>query len=389
MDSGGFLRSSPGEKPWRLVVSRLHPAVGVNRKARRNSLLLVLLSLLAPAARAGIRPSFNLEDVSWQATHILVVTEGERIDGNVEVLESWKGGLTQGTVLRIPPLASYKDPSRRVVAPWWWERIESQDQPSLSVTGTRMVLFLREKEAGAAGRNRWMGASSYGGMQVSVVWVEEDETYAFIQQVNPGDSLLTPLNKSEGELEEQVAQILKIRDDFDRALLLDSEDRAEALGQLVRSEVFPARVAAFEELERCGEAALPVLRELLRDESLPSHTEVVRIMARVGGDRVGPELAALVESELQHWRQVAPALRPGWWNDISSKPEQTSALRERYSVLLEALRGLKEIRYRGAEGVATELRDFWRSLPQLEDPSGLDQMSKECDSLLEAGPQLQ
>jgi len=247
-----------------------------------------------------------------------------------------------------------------------------------------MVLFLREKEAGAAGGSQWMGASSYGGMEVSVVWVENDETYAFIQQINPGDSLLTPLRKSEDELEEQVAQILKIRDDFDRALRLDSEDRAQALGQLVHSEVLPARVAAFEELERCGEAALPVLRELLRDESLPRHAEVVRIMARVGGDRVGPELTALVVNELEHWRQVAPSLQPDWWNDLSARPEQTSALRERYMVLLEALRGLKEIRYRGAEGVATELRDFWRSLPQLEDPRGLDQMSKECDSLLEA-----
>ena len=44
---------------------------------------------------------------------------------------------------------------------------------------------------------------------------------------------------------------------------------------------------------------------------------------------------------------------------------------------------MKEIRYHDAESIVAELRDFWRSLPQLED-SGLDQMSKECDSLLDA-----
>ena len=29
-----------------------------------------------------------------------------------------------------------------------------------------------------------------------------------------------------------------------------------------------------------------------------------------------------------------------------------------------------------------ELRDFWLSLPQLNDPSGLNQMAKECDHLV-------
>ena len=388
--AGRLLRSSPGKALLDVVVSRLQPADGVNPKTRRNSFLLVLLSLLASTAWAKPLPSFDLWDVSWQATHILVVTEGERIDGNVEVLASWKGDLPEGTVLRIPYLAVYKDPSRRVTAPWWWERTEGPDQPpSSSVTGSRMVLFLRETKADGAERSRWMGASSTSGMNVSVVWIEKDESYAFIQQINPGDSLLTALKMSEDELKDHVAEILETRDEFERSLRLGPEKRAQALGQLVHSEIFPARVTAFEELEHCGEAALPVLRELLRDESLPSHAEIVQIMARVGGDRVGPELTALVASELEHWRQVAPALQPGWWNALSSEPEQTSALRERYTILLEALRGLKEIRYRGAESIVTELRDFWLSLPQLEDPSGLDQMSRECDALLDAGPQLQ
>lgn len=58
--------------------------------------------------------------------------------------------------------------------------------------------------------------------------------------------------------------------------------------------------------------------------------------------------------------------------------------RPRY-VFLPAVR-LKKLKAVSCKALVIELRDFWRSLPQLEDKSGLDQMSKECDSILQVLP---
>jgi hypothetical protein len=57
-------------------------------------------------------------------------------------------------------------------------------------------------------------------------------------------------------------------------------------------------------------------------------------------------------------------------------------LRDRYGLVLWALRGLAEVRCAESKKVVTEFRDFWRSLPQLEDKSGLNEMSQECDRVL-------
>jgi len=58
-----------------------------------------------------------------------------------------------------------------------------------------MILFLKAKAqtvtAGEeATRVRAWEAASREGMNVSVIWVEGDQTYAFIQVINPGNSML-------------------------------------------------------------------------------------------------------------------------------------------------------------------------------------------------------
>ena len=68
------------------------------------------------------------------------------------------------------------------------------------------------------------------------------------------------------------------------------------------------------------------------------------------------------------------------WNGKS----KTEGLRNRYSKALEALRALKKLKYHRSREVDSELRDVWRSFPQLEDKTGLDQLSKSCDELLAA-----
>ncbi len=57
---------------------------------------LLLLGVFASSASAAIRPSFYLDYSVWKATHIVLATEGDSIDGRLRVIESWKGNLEAG-----------------------------------------------------------------------------------------------------------------------------------------------------------------------------------------------------------------------------------------------------------------------------------------------------
>jgi hypothetical protein len=107
------------------------------------------------------------------------------------------------------------------------------------------------------------------------------------------------------------------------------------------------------------------------------HSDLVRVLAKAGGEDAGPELAALLRRESAFWKRAGPPLKVGWWNGAGAGRER---LREHYGLSLEAIRGLGEVRYgRGREAVA-ELRDLWRSLPQLV--GEVSQLAEECDGVL-------
>src|SRR5580658_2628 len=98
----------------------------------KTSLTVTLVALLTlifmSQANAGTRPSFYLDACAWDATHIVVVTEGERTDGQVSVLESWKGDLKPGDNITVPELAAFEPQSSRIIDP-------GTDGPVKCVTG--------------------------------------------------------------------------------------------------------------------------------------------------------------------------------------------------------------------------------------------------------------
>jgi len=94
----------------------------------------------------------------------------------------------------------------------------------------------------------------------------------------------------------------------------------------------------------------------------------------------------MVETELAFWKRAAPTLKQGWWNGEGLEWEQVEPLRIRYGVVLEVFYSLKKIRPPECRSAVTEFRDYWCSLPQLEDRSGLSQMSQACDAVLNALP---
>jgi hypothetical protein len=211
-----------------------------------RAFLVVASLLFASRAPAGIRPSFNLEACGWDASHIVVATEGEAIDGKVAVLESWKGDLLPGEIISVPELASFKARSAREINPGL-PLLKSDSAPKKYITGSRMILFLKKK---ATGKVEWEPASSWGGMNVSVLWIEGDRAYAFIQMINPGPSLLTEFGKSEQEVRDRTFDVMRLHESLDAAVAnSDPSSRAEALQPFTESALFFVSHRAFTELE--------------------------------------------------------------------------------------------------------------------------------------------
>ena len=348
---------------------------------------LIVVLLLVPRTYAGIRPSFNLDYCTWQATHIIIATEGDEIDGILTVLDSWKGDLRPGEAISIPDLASFKSPSSREVKKGFFG--DKSDDPPKYVSGSRMILFLKEKERSAAiahtasgdvpVERQWEPASGEG-ITWSVLWLEDKQPFAFIQIMNPGPSLLTSYGESEQKVRERASAVMRIRQELNEAVAIkDQHMRAEALESFTTSGLYYARDLAFVELQTCGPGALPVLRKMLKDPTLLNlHGDVIKALTAAGGEKVADELTNIVKDELEFWKVTGPRLSNEWWN----MGEEREMLRNRYSKVLEALYSLKKLRAVGCKDVVTEFRDFWRSLPQLEDKRGLTQMSEACDKIL-------
>ena len=357
----------------------------------RGALVVVLMLLTFVRANAAIRPSFMLEHCAWHATEIVVASEGQAIDGTLNVLAVWDGELAVGDSVSIPELSRFSSEESRTVRPYF-DDIRDKTPP-LVLSSQRMVLFLKRGEnqlahGKAVTDTEWKPASLYGGMNVSVAWLAEDKVYAFTQVMNPGPSILGYQRYSEEELQRRITDIVKTRNEL-RAIngLTDISLKATEAVKYTDSPIYYAREEAFRVLGDAGADALPHLRGILRDsEKLRLHDEAINALGSAGGESVVPELTAIVEEELAFWKKTAPELKQGWWNGKGLEWNQVDPLRDRYSVVLEVFYTLRKIRSPASRTSVQNFRDFWRSLPQLEDKSGLNQMSEACDKVLKALP---
>jgi len=334
--------------------------------------MFVLTLVLAGSVSAEIRPSFNLHSCAWDATDIVVVTEGDAIDGEVLVLETWKGELRRGERLTIPELAAFApEESRKVAEPWL--RRDNDDVPK-NVTGGRMVLFLiREND-------QWLPADQLSKeMNVSTVWIENDQTIAFFQQINPGPSELVSMDMSEEQLKKSIDYFIDRQKKINEAIgWHDAERLASAIPFLYRMENADAQRFMIEALGDAGPGAVPALLTILGDES---DENVIRALRKAGGADIAPKLIELLTQDLAFWKTAAPSLKPDWWNSDSLTTEKQYQLRTRYGRTYATLTALRELRFKGAEETVAAFRDFWRSLPQLGG-IGNDQIGRECDVVL-------
>ena len=353
-------------------------------------LIAILLPLVCSVSGvAALRPSFMLDYSSWHSTDVVLVTATAR-GGEFEVIESWKGNLHSGDHVVIPelkpnanaiPVGLYADEGLPR------EGVISAEIPK-QLAGSQLLLFLKrvpptaQTEGGTQHTPpQWMPSNLSNDMKSSVVWIDGSRLYRFVQTMNPGPSTLQSWNMPDGKLRERVAQVVLLEQELTDVIRIeDCAERAAALKPYVLSDILPARQFAEEELGKCGPEGVPVIRSVLDDEAFAAESIAgVKALARAGGTAEGSDLTARLGRDLEFWRTVGPQLHKGWWND---DPTPESPLRNRYGQTLELIRGLDQIQFPGALSTATALRDFWRSLPQLDDPTGLNQMSEECDKLI-------
>lgn len=353
---------------------------------------IILLSCLVvleagSVSVAAIRPSFFLDEVAWRATDVVVATEGDAIDGRLVVLEVWKGRLSAGDALTVTDLKAFASAASRTVKQWG--QAQREGQRPIVVSGQRMILFLCRgtppagTEPSRAQPEPWQPAARFGGMKVSIVWVEADMTYAFMQLINPGPSLLVRYERNEKQIKQRTGEIAQIQ----RALARIAEipalaERAAQAAAYATNDLYDARQEAFRILTTCQTAALPHLREMLADAtSARQYATVLDTMVSAGGATLGPEFTEMLEAELEFWKSAAPALEPGWWNGKGLDRDQVGKLQNRYGKTLHVLYGLHQMEFEGARQTVQALRDYWRSLPQLK--LGNDQMGRACDAVLQ------
>lgn len=139
------------------------------------SLFLLLSALPLLAERL---PSFDHVQLAKEADYVVLVTEGEAIDGEVTVLASYKGGVHVGSSLKIPELRGFAEQSARRIEPLF----VGGELRHKTVTCGLMILFLDSDGVTDALRPAW-GDPKWNAW---LCWIEQGVVYARWQEVNPG-----------------------------------------------------------------------------------------------------------------------------------------------------------------------------------------------------------
>lgn len=340
--------------------------------------LLVWFTVSTPAV-AEIVPSFDLEHSVWKATDIVLATEGDVIDGSLRVIETWRGGLKPGNEVHLPDLAEFAPDSSRRLHAFLSEGTPGADDV---VSGSTMILFLVRSEEKGPDSTTWHPAGYFpeSGFNISVAWVEDGETYALTQAMNPGPLVMNK-NLNALEIQALVAASDVIASGLKDAILTQNATLAAQAVVACDSHGFHVGTDdAFRALEAMGETALPALRGLMDNGAVThKHPAVIKTMAAAGGAQVASDFVQLLEKQLKYWEYQAPKLEQGWWNQAPADVRRGA--RELYSRTLTILQQLAPMKYAPGRDVTTRLRDFWVSTDSLQDV-GDDQMLEAIDAVL-------
>ena len=348
--------------------------------------LAVSLSIGPIPVDAGFRPSFSLDDCSWNATHIVVVqTTAE--DGVFSVVESWKGDLLPRQSLEIPELK----PKAGAVAIsefpqgmkfGFGEATGVREQIPKQPIGSNLILFLKKKPrpelASQAPETppatNWEAVPSYGGMKVSAIWIDEGKGFCFRQLMNPGPSAISecwqhPTEASDSAvLSARIMQVLQVQQNLAETIAMKSypEARAHRLGRIALSDIWPARVEALHALGLSGVVALPEILQVMDSTVVPNDGDaVMSALVAAAGKNHETLLHARLQEDLIYWKAIGPTLTTNWLDQLM-EPGAPLFIKFHETELL--IRELEREHYVPAAKTGAELRDFWVSQPHLYDP---------------------
>jgi hypothetical protein len=313
-----------------------------------------------------------------------------RIDGKVEVQESWKGDLKEGARITIPELAEFAPEAKRAIGKRLFAHLDEEPAMKVShVTGKRMILFLRKKQEkvgkGKPDKITWEPANlGRKLMDISIGWVEGDKVYAISQQVNPGPSEILYHGTTEAKLKERTQQIVKMQAALTKALSQsDPVKHLDVVKPLLDFDSYYVGGVTVEALGQSGERTLPVLRKILKEESWSRyHPDVCGALANAGGAKAGPDLTVVVEEELAFWKERGPGLKPNWWNGEGLEWTEVERLRHHFSKVDSALQALRKCRFPGCRDAVKAFRDCWQSLGK----ASISELTELSDEVLKKLP---
>jgi hypothetical protein len=331
---------------------------------------------LAKDAAGEIRPSFDLDTCAWNATCVVVATEGTSIDGRLSVIASWVDSLALGAELHLPELAAFAPEAKRKVHEGF-----TVPEDGLAVTGQRMVLFLKRD----APADPWKSASMWGDVSVSVCWIEGGEAYALMQVINPGAAVMVRLGTNEKAVRARVQQLRETKAALAAARQIDDiASRVQAATKYVDADSYLAMNEAFDVLTGCGKAAVPFLLSLTeQDAARRFRWKVFEALGAIGDPTSVEPIAHLLERELEFWNEARQKLERGWWNGKGLESRAVEHYRTHYGRVHDPVLALTKIAAPGYDDVVRRTRELWRSTPALHE-IGNGQIVEACDEALSA-----
>ena len=239
---------------------------------------MLLVASLAGPGWASV-DGFQLEPRVWYATEIVLA---EQQGSDVQVLETWRGTLTPGTVIARLDL-----PKMPLAVSKRWHTAE--EPPVASVSGRRVVLFLKrlpERADPQPGRE-WVGADAWWvPAEAAAVWFEDGQAYAMQHGWSDEPLKMEPLDvepnrhASEEDFKQAMHKLLAEKD-----ALADARQakRVDLLEPMTHARFWVQRHDAIEALGQCGPAAVPALSTLIRQNDYFSY-DAAQSLAQAYGD---------------------------------------------------------------------------------------------------------
>ncbi len=338
---------------------------------------LVLIFLIVPLSLdAGIRPSFNVDQCSWNATHIILVQTTSN-DSVFSIVESLKGDLRPGDSLELPDLMPKEDavsiPNNAKPPGYRMEDVSGiSEQVPRQPIGSRLILFLKKQvETGSGVQVKWVAAAE--SMKVSVLWIDDRKAYCFQQWTNPGPSALSqcirwPARSSDVDVfTARIQEVVQMQRELTEALALkDANLRVQRVGFIALSTVLPAQREAMDALGKSGTVALPAILQVMdKPPGFYDGDALMRMIVAAAGKDSGRFLHSRLRQDLIYWETVGPTLTQDWFGELVVVG---SPLFVKFNETSLLIRELDKQHYAPAAETVAELRSFWTSQPQLYDP---------------------